>query len=109
MHWVLLCALQLFSVTVALLGSQRDSSTISRSLNDLCGTGSPSKELTEEHRRLATSSSQRVIANANGQPSPPIEIETWFHIVSTRNQADLVTEEMIAVQVNSYCTLIEHR
>lgn len=103
MHWTIYYVYFL-SLSSALLTQhqQQEREVIVR--NGICGTETPSPALKDAHRRLATTDSQRV-ANTNGDNNKPknIEVETYFHIVSTNDQVNLVTNEMIASQVLAPC------
>ncbi|KAL1978815.1 hypothetical protein VTN31DRAFT_1674 [Thermomyces dupontii] len=95
----------------------------------ICGTADPSERLREELARLSSStpstipgsaaaaaaarvgstiggdssSSSSSSSNSNSssslQDAAPIEIETWFHVVSSNAQAGVVTDEMLAAQL----------
>lgn len=66
-----------------------------------CINGPPDHRILGEHKRLgsletgneATGSESRVIL-------APIEIDLWFHIVSSEAAAELVSEEMVDAQVS---------
>jgi hypothetical protein len=101
MHWILFCAFQIISFTAALLDPLGDLDASPRFFRDFCGTDYPSKDLRDEHKRLSAGNARRVKVDGNVEQSPPIQIETWFHIISTINQANLVTDEMILSQVST--------
>jgi hypothetical protein len=75
-----------------------------------CGTEEPSAVLRDAHKRLS-STEYRQVAVSDGDGSsnasnratvdslPRIQVDTWFHVVSTSDQVDLVTNAMIAAQV----------
>ncbi|OKL57173.1 Extracellular metalloprotease [Talaromyces atroroseus] len=74
-----------------------------------CGTGEPSPALRDAHKRLSSTEYRQVVvgdgdssSNASSRPPvdslPRIQVDTWFHVVSTSDQADLVTNAMIADQ-----------
>ncbi|KAL5336157.1 hypothetical protein BJX70DRAFT_390168 [Aspergillus crustosus] len=66
----------------------------------VCATSAPDEALKAEFKRLGTL--------ANGAPSDeesrvapePIEIETWFHVVSSKASGDMVSDEMITTQLS---------
>ena len=63
----------------------------------VCGTGEPSRSLLEAHRQLRQKRSRK-----RASPSTSLySIETYFHIVSTKDQASTVTKDMIANQVGT--------
>lgn len=71
----------------------------------ICGTEEPSDALKEAHRILS-STEARFAAGLDGHANrtaeesmPRIQVDTWFHIVSTDDKVDLVTNQMIASQV----------
>ncbi|CRG86703.1 Meiotically up-regulated gene 89 protein [Talaromyces islandicus] len=65
----------------------------------ICGTETPSTALKDAHKRLAsTKDSQRVANTDDGKKPKNIEVETYFHVVSTTDNVNLVTNEMIASQ-----------
>ncbi|GIJ84150.1 hypothetical protein Asppvi_002990 [Aspergillus pseudoviridinutans] len=67
----------------------------------LCATGGPDAALRAEHERLgAFESHPDRIPYDMRRALEPIEIETWFHIVSGETDADLVTDEMVTLQVS---------
>lgn len=106
MHWIILSALYFLSLSSALLTTrEQQQQQEGRQVfvrDGICGTETPSPALKDAHKRLAFTDTQRV-ANANGEDDKPkkIEVETYFHVVSTKDQVDLVTNEMIASQVHN--------
>lgn len=67
----------------------------------LCATGGPDAKLRVEHERLGAFESQTdSVPYDMRRALEPIEIETWFHIVSGETDADLVTDEMVTLQVS---------
>ncbi|RHZ43344.1 uncharacterized protein CDV56_100567 [Aspergillus thermomutatus] len=67
----------------------------------LCATGGPDSTLRVEHERLGAFESQiDSVSYDMRRALEPIEIETWFHIVSGETDADLVTDEMITLQLH---------
>ncbi|RHZ64317.1 hypothetical protein CDV55_100364 [Aspergillus turcosus] len=67
----------------------------------LCATGGPDATLRVEHERLGAFESQTdSVPYHMRRALEPIEIETWFHIVSGEADADLVTDEMVTLQLD---------
>jgi hypothetical protein len=67
----------------------------------LCATGGPDAAFRAEHERLgAFESKPSSVSYDMRRALEPIEIETWFHIVSGETDADLVTDEMVILQVS---------
>ncbi|KAL4898439.1 hypothetical protein BDV59DRAFT_197348 [Aspergillus ambiguus] len=76
-----------------------------------CATGPPNALLKAEYQKLQHQASEdggRPGGGGGGGPSTesrkietPIEIDTWFHIVSTPANAGLVTDEMIKGQLSA--------
>lgn len=75
-----------------------------------CGTGPPSSELYDAHKKLhqGSQASQDRTATANTtnttnttptQSNSPLPVKVYFHIVSTHDQAQYVTESMVYAQV----------
>ncbi|KAH8691096.1 hypothetical protein BGW36DRAFT_305009 [Talaromyces proteolyticus] len=92
-----LCYSFLLSLSSALLIHDQDRQGPSQFLHsEICGTNAPSAALKDAHQRFS-SSLQRVMTESP-ESLPTIEIETWFHVVSTSDQVNLVTNEMIASQ-----------
>lgn len=66
-----------------------------------CGTSEPGATFKALQRQLGSIESQARMSGAgNLEDLTPIEIETWFHIVTTKANADLVTDKMISDQVS---------
>jgi hypothetical protein len=100
MHWIILCYVYFLSLSSALLTTRQQQGREVFVRDGSCGTESPSPALKDAHKRLAFTDSQRV-ATTSGEYGKPknIEVETYFHVVSTNDQVNLVTNEMIASQV----------
>ncbi|GFF21678.1 metalloprotease MEP1 [Aspergillus terreus] len=68
----------------------------------LCGTAAPSESLRAVYQKLASPPSEN--ESAEGYESrkieAPIEIDTWFHILSTEENADLISDAMINDQLS---------
>ncbi|KAJ9396295.1 hypothetical protein DTO282F9_6730 [Paecilomyces variotii] len=65
-----------------------------------CGTSEPGATFKALQRQLGSIESQARMSGAgNLEDLTPIEIETWFHIVTTKANADLVTDKMISDQL----------
>ena len=83
---------------------QRELPSIQRGV---CGTEEPSSRLKDAHKRLSQTQYRHAggknidtnASHATAAQWPRIEVDTWFHIVSTSEQVDLVTNSMIASQV----------
>ncbi|RAL05020.1 zinc metalloprotease [Aspergillus ibericus CBS 121593] len=66
-----------------------------------CGTAAPDESLRAEHRRLNDVYSQQDTSKeSNREAVTSIEIETWFHIVSSKAAANTVSDEMITSQLS---------
>ncbi|PYI04289.1 hypothetical protein BO78DRAFT_320910 [Aspergillus sclerotiicarbonarius CBS 121057] len=66
-----------------------------------CVTAAPDESLRAEHRRLNGLDSQQDTVKENSREAvTSIEIETWFHIVSSQAAADTVSDEMITSQLS---------
>lgn len=96
MYWVI-CYVYFLSLSSALLTQQREGREVFVR-DGICGTETPSAALKDAHKRLASTKDSQRVANTDGKPKN-IEVETYFHVVSTKDQVDLVTNEMIASQV----------
>ncbi|PYH89667.1 metalloprotease MEP1 [Aspergillus ellipticus CBS 707.79] len=71
----------------------------SLALRGLCATPSPDETLRKEHRRFTISESEiDTSGEESRQALDSIEIETWFHIVSSKGSANSVSDEMITSQ-----------
>lgn len=67
----------------------------------LCATGGPDAAFRAEHERLSAFESRPSSGSYDMRRAlEPIEIETWFHIVSGETDADLVTDEMVILQLH---------
>ncbi|KAL1968767.1 hypothetical protein VTN77DRAFT_1593 [Rasamsonia byssochlamydoides] len=96
MHWLFVLSLHILPASTALLGQQAN---LGFSPRGFCGTGAPSELLRAEHKRLSSIEVQRVKGDDGSRETlSPIQIDTWFHIVSTNDQVDLVTDDMIMSQ-----------
>lgn len=106
MHWIAVSAVYFLSLSSALLTTREQQQQQQQQgrqafvRDGICGTETPSAALKDAHKRLAFTDTQRV-ANEDAKPKN-IEVETYFHVVSTKDQVDLVTNEMIASQVHTY-------
>lgn len=73
----------------------------------VCGTEEPSPQLKDAHERLSQTEYRHAeygsvdsnASRATAESLPRIYVDTWFHVVSTSDQVDLVTNAMIASQV----------
>lgn len=73
----------------------------------VCGTEEPSSQLKDAHKRLSLTeyrhaeggSVDSTASRATADSLPRINVDTWFHVVSTSDRVDLVTNSMIASQV----------
>ena len=68
-----------------------------------CATGPPTESLKAEYRRLSALGSQgyNSVDSESRAAATPIEIETWFHIVTGEAGTESISDEMIADQVSS--------
>lgn len=88
----------LFTVIVVANLSTRCSALLSG--RDFCSTPAPDESLRAEHRRLYDLQDQRgSTAEESREVVSMIEIETWFHIVSSNEASDTVSDDMITSQV----------
>ncbi|GAD97344.1 metalloprotease MEP1 [Paecilomyces variotii No. 5] len=101
MQWLVrfICLTLTFAYTLA------DGVTLNR--GRYCGTSDPGAAFKALQRQLGSIESQaRMSGTGNLESLAPIEIDTWFHIVSTKAHADSVTDKMISNQLsylqNSY-------
>ena len=66
----------------------------------ICGTGPPTKALVDAHTRFRSKALQK--------REPPqtsrYTVDTYFHIISTEDQADMVTTEMVSKQLGAMQT-----
>lgn len=66
-----------------------------------CINGPPDDRVLGEHKRLGALEKENEAAGSQGRVVlEPIEIDLWFHIVSSEAAAELVTEEMVNGQVS---------
>lgn len=73
----------------------------------VCGTEEPSSQLKDAHKRLSLTEYRHAeggsvdsnASRATSESLPRINVDTWFHVVSTSDQVNLVTNLMIASQV----------
>lgn len=72
----------------------------------ICGTEEPSSQLKDAHKRLSLTeyrhaeggSVDSTASRATAESLPRIYVDTWFHIISTSDQVNMVTNSMIASQ-----------
>lgn len=104
MHWFFVLSLHILPASTALLAQQDN---LGPSPRGFCGTGPPSELLKAEHKRLSSVDTQRVKGDdGSSDVLSPIQIDTWFHIVSTNDKMDFVTDDMIMSQVSIDCSSI---
>ena len=65
-----------------------------------CATSAPDESLRTEFRRLRLLGKDDLLDQESRKAIEPIEIETWFHIVSSEASSDAVSDGMIATQVS---------
>ena len=67
-----------------------------------CATGPPNESLKKAHQDLSALESKHDSASesTDRQVTYQIEIDTWFHIVSSEEDAELVADTMIVSQVS---------
>ncbi|GKZ40004.1 hypothetical protein AbraIFM66950_001864 [Aspergillus brasiliensis] len=88
-------------VTVLLVANLSTKCSALLSRHDFCSTPAPDESLRAEHRRLNGLQAQRdSAAEENREVSRSIEIETWFHIVSSNDAANTVSDDMITSQLS---------
>lgn len=64
-----------------------------------CATEDPGANFLHEVRRLQSDEADLAISQAR---KAPIEIETWFHIISSKSESTQVTDNMINSQVSCF-------
>lgn len=69
---------------------------------EICATGPPKESLKKAHQDLSVLESKHDSASeyTERQITNQIEIDTWFHIVCSEANAELVSDTMIASQVS---------
>ncbi|KAL4801425.1 hypothetical protein BDV18DRAFT_154935 [Aspergillus unguis] len=65
-----------------------------------CATGAPDESLKAAFRNLSVSGIAVEYDQESRTAPEPIEIGTWFHIVSSEAHADVVSDEMISTQLS---------
>lgn len=65
-----------------------------------CATQIPNDSLKAEFRRLKNSDNDLAVDQGSRRVMEPIEIETWFHVVSSEASGDMVSDGMITTQVS---------
>ncbi|EED15099.1 metalloprotease MEP1 [Talaromyces stipitatus ATCC 10500] len=78
---------------------------LASSQRGVCGTEEPTTQLKDAHKRLSLREYRHAEGSIDGNASratadslPRIEVDTWFHVVSTSEKVGLVTNTMIASQ-----------
>ncbi|KAL4860913.1 hypothetical protein BDV12DRAFT_191422 [Aspergillus spectabilis] len=66
----------------------------------VCATGAPDEVLKAEFRRLASLANDAASDGESRIAIEPIEIKTWFHVVSSKASGDVVSDGMIATQLS---------
>ncbi|KAL4912205.1 hypothetical protein BDW62DRAFT_26713 [Aspergillus aurantiobrunneus] len=95
--------LQLFRLQVlvfVITGLQQTCLAAPRWSRGFCATASPDENLRAEFRRLSVSGNDRLFDQESRKAIEPIEIETWFHIVSSKESGNVVSDGMIATQLS---------
>ncbi|KAL4996135.1 hypothetical protein BDV10DRAFT_115238 [Aspergillus recurvatus] len=65
-----------------------------------CATVAPDESLKAEFRKLSVLGNDGILEQESRKALESIEIETWFHIVSSKASGDLVSDDMIATQLS---------
>ncbi|KAL4954157.1 hypothetical protein BDW69DRAFT_143666 [Aspergillus filifer] len=65
-----------------------------------CATSAPGEPLRAEFRRLRALRKDELLDQESRKAIEPIEIETWFHIVSSKASSEAVSDGMIATQLS---------
>ncbi|OJJ30742.1 hypothetical protein ASPWEDRAFT_120224 [Aspergillus wentii DTO 134E9] len=89
----------LFILTIATIQCQH---TVSgHHARAFCATHAPNDRLKAAHKHLsADEMNQYVVGHESRERVTPIEIETWFHIVSSEEESEIVTDGMINEQLS---------
>lgn len=66
----------------------------------ICATEDPSASFLSAVRRVNAEEGRLGSTGSTQSREGPIEIETWFHIISSRAEARQVSDDMIQAQVN---------
>jgi hypothetical protein len=66
-----------------------------------CATAGPDESLKAEFRKLSALENDGIVEQGSRKALEPIEIEVWFHVVSSKASGDVVSDGMIATQVSS--------
>lgn len=81
---------------------QRTCFAAPRSGRGFCATAGPNDSLREAFVRLTMPGNDGAYDQESRKAVEPIEIETWFHVVSSKANANVVSDEMITTQVSIY-------
>ena len=88
-------------VLVTSLALQAHCGPLAHQIRGACATEDPDENFLSEVGRLKSTEA----ASANTQARrAPIEIETWFHIVSSKPESSQVTDDMTDAQVSTHRT-----
>ncbi|KAL2863607.1 zinc metalloprotease [Aspergillus lucknowensis] len=66
-----------------------------------CATAAPDDSLKAEFRRLSALEGVANVDQESRKAVEPIEIATWFHVVSSKANGNIVSDEMLAAQLSS--------
>lgn len=86
-------------VLVASLFLQVHCSPLTLQKRGACATEDPDESFLHEIGRLK--SNKAGFANSQARKTP-IEIETWFHVVSSKSESEQVSDDMIDAQVSQH-------
>ncbi|KAL3442584.1 hypothetical protein BJX65DRAFT_298866 [Aspergillus insuetus] len=64
-----------------------------------CATEAPAESLKAEFRRLSAQLDDPAVNQGSRKAVEPIEIATWFHVVSSKASGDVVSEQMLNTQL----------
>ncbi|KAJ0423811.1 hypothetical protein BJY00DRAFT_25726 [Aspergillus carlsbadensis] len=65
-----------------------------------CATVAPAESLKAEFRRLSAQVDDPAVNQGSRKAVEPIEIATWFHVVSSKANGDVVSEQMLNTQLS---------
>ncbi|KAL5046948.1 hypothetical protein BDW71DRAFT_206775 [Aspergillus fruticulosus] len=91
-----LCRLQALVLVVASL--QQTCLAAPRWGRGFCATAAPDESLKAEFRKLSVLGNDGTLEQESRKALGPIEIETWFHVVSSKASSNMVSDGMIATQ-----------
>ncbi|KAI9368642.1 hypothetical protein BJX61DRAFT_537100 [Aspergillus egyptiacus] len=85
---------------IILITSLQQACAVPHRSRGFCATQAPDESLKAEYRRMSVSDNGTAANQESRAAAEPIEIETWFHIVSSNGSDDAVSDSMIATQLS---------